>query len=675
MLFRFLRGGNAQKAAPGFRPDIQGLRAVAVLSVVFFHLKISPFNGGYLGVDMFFVISGYLITRNILADIDSRRFSFANFYARRIRRIFPAMLATVAAALAMGALWSPPTLFVNLARSSFASLVFFSNGYFWWGSQQYFSSDASMIPLLHLWSLSVEEQFYIFWPLIILALSTIRHPWSVLCIAAIGAASFAAVFFFGKFDGSAVFYLMPFRIYQFSLGAFILGVERWVDAKALIRKLAQALGLALCGIGIVSPFTSHLLIQAAAPSFGAALVIYGGAKRAAMPVLTNAAATYVGQISYSLYLVHWPIAVFASYILGQQAAHPVSLVIQFIVMLVLAALSYRFVERPFLSSHSSGHQTTGVRPLIGAFIALAVISIVVVAGNGWDWRLNAVQKRVNTLEAFGVAPCAREATTCVFGATGGPISAMLIGDSYAQHYVAALNRIAQMSGVRVEEQIQQGCLVLSGLIKIGYPDGRCRTGRDRVLAAVRQSTAPVIISMAWLGFQNGNIGDDKGRAIDIRSETQRLEVLRQGIDRTIKEIARPNRRILIIGAEVRAACEFTAARLGAGPLPHERDRSCRLRSRDEVHAATMGVNNMLAAVQAEYPAIISVIFPEHYMCDAVCPIAEDGIAFYEDAGHLTVAGSLRFGEKARADISNFLTGGSDLPTTGRPSFQAPGRSP
>lgn len=125
MLLRFLRGKDAQKATLEFRPDIQGLRAAAVLSVVFFHLKVFPFTGGYLGVDMFFVISGYLITRNILTDMDSRRFSFANFYARRVRRIFPAMLVTIAATLAMGALWFPPSLFANLAKSGFASLAFF----------------------------------------------------------------------------------------------------------------------------------------------------------------------------------------------------------------------------------------------------------------------------------------------------------------------------------------------------------------------------------------------------------------------------------------------------------------------------------------------------------------------------------------------------------------------
>ena len=672
MLARFSRGEDAQKAALEFRPDIQGLRAVAVLSVVFFHLKVFPFSSGYLGVDMFFVISGYLITRNILTDMESRHFSFASFYARRIRRIFPAMLVTIAATLVMGALWLPPSLFVNLAKSGFASLVFFSNGYFWLGSQEYFSPDASMIPLLHLWSLSVEEQFYIFWPLIILAISTIRLSWFVLCIAAIGAASFAAAFFIGKFDGSAIFYLMPFRIYQFSLGAFVLGVERWIDADAAIRRMAQVLGLAFCAVGIFA-LTSHLRIQAVAPSLGTALVIYGGAKRTSMPVLINAVGAYVGRISYSLYLVHWPVAVFASYVFGQEAGHLFGLIIQVIVMLILAALSYRFVERPFLSPHNCGHKTISVGPLISSSVALGVISIAVIAGNGWNWRLNAMQQRINTLEAFGVAPCAREETSCVFGAAGGPISALLIGDSYAQHYVAGIDRIARGLGVRAEEKIQQGCLVLSGLMKLGYPDDRCRTGRDRVLAAVKQSTAPVIISQAWLGYQNGSIGDDKGRAIDVRLETKRLDVLRQGIERTIKEIARPNRRILIIGAEVRAACDLTASRLGAGPLPHERNPPCRLRSREEVHRATVGVNNMLTAVQAKYPGIVSLVFPMDYMCDAVCPVAHDGISFYEDAGHLTVAGSLRFGEHANTDISNFLVDGSHFAARGHPA-DAPGRS-
>lgn len=141
--------GNIHPA--GFRRDVQGLRALAVLSVVFFHLKVSGFGGGFTGVDIFFVISGYLITRNILTDVHAGRFTFANFYARRIRRIFPAMLATVAATIVAATLWLPPAPFVAMAQSALSSLAFVSNVFFWWNSNQYFSSDANFLSLLHLW--------------------------------------------------------------------------------------------------------------------------------------------------------------------------------------------------------------------------------------------------------------------------------------------------------------------------------------------------------------------------------------------------------------------------------------------------------------------------------------------------------------------------------------------
>lgn len=666
-------GAQEVPAAVQFRPDIEGLRAVAVLSVVFFHLKLHPFSGGFLGVDMFFVISGYLITRNVLGDLEAGRFSFRNFYARRIRRIFPAMLVTVAATLTAGALWLPPALFINLAKSGFASVSFFSNIYFWLGEQEYFSPDSGLLPLLHMWSLSVEEQFYIFWPLAMLAISAACASRRVFYVGLIGAAAFAATFMIGKSDPSAAFYLMPFRVYQFSLGAFALGVERWVMTSIGIQRAAQVLGLTLCAVGIFT-LTSHLRSQAVAPSLGAALIIYGGSQRASIPILTNPVVSYIGRISYSLYLVHWPVAVFANYVFGEKAFHLCGLVVQCVLMLILAALSYHFVERPFLTTHNAGRKILNVRPLIGASVAVVLLCVGVIAGNGWNWRLNPTQRRINTFEAFGVAPCARAATSCIFGAADGPIAAILIGDSYAQHYVAAINRVAGGLGVRAEEQIQQGCLVLSGLMKLGYSDDRCRTGRDRALAAVKQSAAPVILSQAWLGYQNGSIGDNDGHAIDVSSETKRLEVLREGIERTIKEIARPNRRILIIGAEVRAACNLTATRMGAGPLPHERNPPCRIRSLEEVNRTTMGVNNMLMAVRDEYPGIVSVIFPQNYMCGTTCSIARDGISFYEDAGHLTVAGSLYFGERANADLSSFL-GGRNLPGQNRlPSSDVPKRS-
>jgi peptidoglycan/LPS O-acetylase OafA/YrhL len=655
----FSRGDSAEHtiSSVGFRRDIEGLRALAVLSVVLFHLKVPIVPGGFSGVDIFFVISGYLITRNILLDMESGRFTFRDFYSRRIRRIFPALLATVTVTLGAGALWFPPAVFIDLAKSSFSSLAFFSNVYFYWNTQQYFSSDSDFLPLLHLWSLSVEEQFYIFWPVVILAVSRTRLTARIFCIGILGTASFAAAFLVFRLDRSAAFYLMPFRAYQFGLGALVFCVERWLSSNIGIHRVAQISGLTLCFVGLLALGPESRIVGVLS-SVGAALIIYGGYARAVIPVLTNSIAVYVGQISYSLYLVHWPLAVFANYVFGAHAFGPFGLFIQVALMLLLATLVHRFVERPFLSPHKDPKKTQLVGLPIGASATLAAISLAVILGGGWNWRLNDAQRRINELEAFGVAPCARERDSCSFGASDGPTAALLVGDSYAQHYVAGIHKIATGLGLRVDEHIQHGCLVLSGLLRLGYPDDRCRTGRDRILAVMKKSTAPIIISEAWMGYLDGSIGDDLGQPIDVKSEERRLDVLRKALEHTIDEIARPGRHILIIGAQVLAACDFGPARLGVGPLPHERDIPCGPRSREDAIRATNGVNDMLATVQAEYPDVISLVRPVAYVCEATCPLTRDGISLYQDAGHLTVAGSLYFGDRAGDRIANLLLNGA-----------------
>ncbi len=346
-------------------------------------------------------------------------------------------------------------------------------------------------------------------------------------------------------------------------------------------------------------------------------------------------AAYIGRISYSLYLVHWPVAVFATYIFGNDASGLPGLVIQIVMILISAALMHHFVEKPFFSAHNASRKVLRVGTLIIVSAGLAAVSIAVIACGGWNWRLNATQQRVSALEAFGVAPCDRKKISCVFGAVNGAKSAILIGDSYAQHYVSGIDKIANGLGVRVEEHIQQGCLVLSGLVRMGY--------------------------------LNGSIGDDSGHTIDVKSEKMRLEVLRQALERTIREIARPNRHILIIGAQVEAACEFALPHLGVGPFPpHERHAPCEPRSRDNAQRTTMGVDQMLAAVQTEFPGIVSLVFPVNYMCEATCPIIKDGVWLYQDSGHLTVAGSLRFGKRAGAVIANFLEGGTQPGARERP---------
>src|ERR1700688_1654626 len=192
--------------ASAFRPEIAGLRAVAVISVLLFHLKISGFQGGFIGVDVFFVISGYLITRNILRDVRSNRFSLGQFYVRRSRRIYPALIAPVIATYVAGALWCSPLMFLDIAKECTHALLSIANIQYWRESHKYFAPNSDELAMLHCWSLSLEEQFYLLWPFLIVLAWRVGRTFEGITLAAL--ASILASTLVSRVDPLAVFFLM-----------------------------------------------------------------------------------------------------------------------------------------------------------------------------------------------------------------------------------------------------------------------------------------------------------------------------------------------------------------------------------------------------------------------------------------------------------------------------------
>jgi peptidoglycan/LPS O-acetylase OafA/YrhL len=305
-------------ARPLHRADIDGLRAIAVALVICFHLGFAWCQGGYVGVDVFFVISGYLITKLIVKEVSaSGALGFARFYERRIRRLFPALFATVILTTAVGVVILHGATLRELLSESIFGVASVSNIYFWMKSG-YFDSDAVTKPLLHLWSLSVEEQFYLVWPaLVVLSLRRQLAGWT---IGAFAIASFAAnLWLVRDGDTSTIFFLTPFRIFEFAIGAAIIWLERLDLASSLLREIGVLVGLVMIvGAGVVySTDTVFPSSQALAPCIGAALVINFGATSAIGVVLRNPVAQYIGKISYSLYLVHWPVVVFFHLLAGR----------------------------------------------------------------------------------------------------------------------------------------------------------------------------------------------------------------------------------------------------------------------------------------------------------------------------------------------------------------------
>jgi peptidoglycan/LPS O-acetylase OafA/YrhL len=216
--------GNTAK----YRSDIDGLRAIAVLSVIFYHFGVKTFSGGFVGVDVFFVISGFLITRLIMDAAGNGTFTFGSFYLRRARRLLPAMLFTIFVSFVLGAVLFTPTHFERLGGSALHGLLSISN-FFFWNESGYFDADSAVKPLLHLWSLSVEEQFYFIWPLSVVLL--LKIPFSRIVMPVIfvllGVASWAFTEWCLDVDPSAAFFLLPSRIVEFCLGAIMVWVVGW----------------------------------------------------------------------------------------------------------------------------------------------------------------------------------------------------------------------------------------------------------------------------------------------------------------------------------------------------------------------------------------------------------------------------------------------------------------
>ena len=380
---------------PHYRSEIDGLRSLAIVPVVCYHAGIAALPGGFTGVDVFFVISGFLITGLILGDMGAGgeasaggtgRFSIADFYKRRALRIMPALVVTlVATAFAAWAIMLPNE-FIATGRSLVAAALFVSNIHFWLGAG-YFEATSELKPLLHTWSLAVEEQFYIFFPLLLIAVARWGGRRFRLWIGLASAGSFALCMVAVHISPAATFFLLPTRGWELGLGALIAagGVPRITSARA--REVAAAAGILLIGLGVFTIAKGDVFPSwnALYPCLGAGLVLACGAGTAAGRLLSLAPLVYIGRISYSLYLWHWPVIVFERMLRGPDLT-PARTAEVIALSFLLAVLSFNLVEKPF--------RTPGVRrlpawrvlrPAAAGILGMAVLGGAI-AATGGSWR-------------------------------------------------------------------------------------------------------------------------------------------------------------------------------------------------------------------------------------------------------------------------------------------------
>lgn len=343
---------TAAGGANGYRPEVDGLRAVAVMAVILFHTNLGFATGGYIGVDVFFVISGYLISSIILREMDQKRFTFLGFYERRIRRIFPALFVVLVATAVASWFILPPEQMQTFSQSVVATTGFGANVFFWLKSG-YFGGDAELFPLIHMWSLAVEEQYYIIFPFLVMIAAGARKSWLPWIMGSVFVVSFAACIYVTRDQPLAAFFLTPLRAWELLAGVFIAMYQRpWLAALDRIRLARPAIELAGLSavIGSIFLFDSTTAFPGAAaaiPVFGTAALILTSTQTSLVGrVLASRPMVAVGLISYSAYLWHQPLYAL-SRVYGVVERGPWVYGVLILATLVLAWLSWRFVEQPF----------------------------------------------------------------------------------------------------------------------------------------------------------------------------------------------------------------------------------------------------------------------------------------------------------------------------------------
>lgn len=460
----------------GFQWHIAGLRGIAVLGIVLFHFGIAVLPGGYVGVDVFFVISGYLISRRLYADLAAGTFSLPGFFERRVRRIAPAFIFVSALTTAFAVTILYPQELVDYARSLIWSVLLSANTFFY-AHSGYFAPAADQQPLLHYWSLGVEEQFYILFPLILLAVARFGRWGLAIVVGILFVASLAASQTALGINPSAAFYLLPFRAFELLLGALLALPGVPAPRGRIIAGSATALGCGLITAAMIlfNEQTAFPGVMALIPCVGAALAIWSGDPRVSLPgrLLSLRPLMFFGAISYSLYLVHWPIVVFAR--MTMPGLDPWLFAVAAMAgATALAWISYRFVEQPFLRRRIRSSRWIVLGGTCAAGMALIACGIALKTLDGLPWR---VSERVAALAAYGrytEADSMFRTGVCLLRADQQPSdlgpqclpgerpSIVLWGSSYVAHFWWGLAPLLQDRGYALGQATAAACRPLIG---------------------------------------------------------------------------------------------------------------------------------------------------------------------------------------------------------------------
>lgn len=553
-------------SAQDFRPDIEGLRAVAVAGVVAYHFGLTALPGGFAGVDIFFVISGYLITRHLVAEIsDTGRLDLLRFYARRARRLLPAALFVIAATLAVGVLiLSPEEQALYSKGAMFASAYMINLWLIRW-SFDYFASDATSNPFIHYWSLSVEEQFYLAWPALLLLAAWLRpgKRGFMIAIGVAGFISFVLCAWLTSVSQPWAFYFSPLRAWEFAAGGLAsLAPARLLQERPRLGRASSLAGLTMIGAAYLTfsedaPFPGFLALL---PVAGTVLLLKAGAAgardgglRNSEPNWVNAALAlpplqWIGRLSYSLYLWHWPVIVYAGMLAPELT--PAERLCCLALTLALSTLSYHLIENPI---RRNGWLTANAARALVPALLLTGTGVAAAYGNA-RLAVRDLDPQQRIIAASAAEPstararagCVQDYETvtpapCVFG--DGRRLIALFGDSHADHWSTPLIEASRKNGYRVMTWLKNSCRasrisVWSSELKRPYVE--CDRWREQAIAEIIKAR-PALVVVSELALTSGRKMTGRGGDTDSQDANWRA-----GLRSTLTSLSKAGLKVAFI---------------------------------------------------------------------------------------------------------------------------------
>lgn len=644
-----------------YRPDIDGLRSLAVLPIVLYHAGVGGFSGGFVGVDIFFVISGYLITQIIHSEIQKQSFSILKFYARRARRILPALFFMCLFTVIASWYILLPSDFQGFSSSLFWTMLFSSNIHFW-QEAGYFAGPSEYKPLLHTWSLAVEEQFYLFFPISLVLISKYfkRHINNFIFFGFI--ASFLISVWGIENEPNATFYLIPTRAWELLMGSILaLNMVPISENKLLQHTLAfTGVTLILWSIFTFTVATPFPGPNALFPCLGTALIIYSNSKSQTLigNILSIKPLVFFGLISYSLYLWHWPLIVFLKYQLGRPFS-PVETILILLVSMAMAMISWEYIEQPFrhTSKTKPKKQFYYASFFVGLILATFALFGYYKLGFPDRWTDSVLQYAKASIDTYSrdtacssMSPeMVLDGKLCIVGSKSHSAPDFIVwGDSHARVLLKGIEKVSREEDITGWFASRSACPPLLGIYRADYPlSDRCRAFNDAMLSVViKYKIKDVFLIARWssraLGYEKGGLvmGPEPFIADDVLHPQNSYEskiVLKRALERTISKLNENGVNVYIF-TQV-PVFKFSVPKALAKAAAHNSDVTLIGRPLKEHLARHSFIKSTLDELETKYK--FTRLDPTKQFCGSgFCRTELDGHSLYKDDNHLSSYGAV-----------------------------------